>query len=232
MSGTHGAFYADTAHGGGFIFWDPSQITQTGTAATLTRTAGPPIVLNLALGNTATTFFNTGIDLQKRLLEFPSKYPKMQLPHEELFGTNVPVGSGVNVNQGGWVEGAPGFPPFTGATQLTAPTADPPKGVQLLDVVVYCLISTANPSTFTVGVYRNVFVDSVAIAQATLLAATSLITAAPFQATPHVIKTPIAAAPFEITDNSDIFVDLAVVTTGSGTLALYGIGVHYNFNYD
>lgn len=221
MSQTAGAYYADSPHGGGIDFHSAADMLGT-TNFTLTRTAGPPVVYQQHLASTNAGSIQVGTGALKRLLEYPSNYPLSGQPWQEEFGT----GSGTP----GWPAAAPGFPPYTGSSELTVPTADPPKGIQLVSVSIAYLVGTVTASAATIAVFRNTYANGIAVSQATLLASTNL--TATNAATPYVITTPIVGAPFEYVVGTDVFADINFTAGSGGTVDVYAVWFGVNFNYN
>jgi hypothetical protein len=221
MSKTDGAFYADSPHGGGIDFHSACDMLGIANFA-LQRSAGPPILYSQHLPSTDSGSIQVPLGALKRLLEYPSNYPLSGQPYQEEFGTSA--------GTAGWPAAAPGFPPYTGSSELTVPTADPPKGVQIVSVSIAYAINSVTASAGTIGVYRNTYANGAAITQATLLAATNLtLTNA---TNPYLITTPIAGLPFEYTIDTEVFVDLNFTAGSGGTVDVYAVWFQVNFNYD
>lgn len=222
---TQGAFYADTPHGGGFIFHNPSQMAMNGTFTFNRVSTGQPSVRFVT--GAATLFAWTGLDSLKRL----------QLAEDTINGSNSPASLPFQTQFGtaaggtGYPAGPQGVPPFTGATQLTPPTLQPAKGIRVYSVSVIYQLATNALSAHTIAVYRNTFTNGAVLAQTTVLAATSLGTAVTTNIS--VVTTAISTPGFEVAAASDLIAEVTVTSTASApTYDLFGIVFNCDFNYD
>lgn len=111
-----------------------------------------------------------------------------------------------------------------------SPTA-PAKGVQLIDVFAIYTVGVAALTTATLRVGKSVFVNNVALAQTDLLAATTT-GALAAQANPYVAKVLAPGLAFMVDDTSIWEAELQLVMANTGTIKLYGVGAHFNFNYN
>lgn len=220
---TQGAFYADTPHGNGFLFFNASQLLATGNFA-LTRNALGDYSYNLSASQSGVIV--CGLADLKRLTTAVTTAQgvptKAALPFQEQFGTS----SGAT----GYPAGAPGLPPFTDATELTPPTAMPPKGIRVYDVIVAYLITGAAATTNAFSMNRVTFANNVANSIVNVPVTGSLATAV--QANPYVTKLTVNSPTFEVADQSDLVVEVNVATTTSGAYRFYGFGFHVDFNYN
>lgn len=216
---TQGAFFADTAHGGGLIFYDAAEVNVTGTNFALTKNALGDYSYNL-IANQAGVIVCGLADI-KRLIESAALAQK-NLPFQEKFGTASLTP--------GWPAGAQSLPPFTGSTQLTPNTGDAPKGLQILDCTVIYLVTGAAATTNVFSLNRTVFANNVANSITNLAVTGTLATAT--QANPYVTKLTVNTPVFETTDNADIVAEINVATTTGGAYRFYGIAWHVNFNFD
>jgi hypothetical protein len=108
---------------------------------------------------------------------------------------------------------APGVPPFAGANQLIPPANLGTKGIKVKDVfVVYQVFAEAVAPAVT-----NLPIDATALVLTT-------------QATPHVAVRAVTAPAFEVTDLSDLTLEFAATMANTGTLRVYGLGFHVDFN--
>ena len=215
---TQGAFYSDTAHLGGRIFYGPGQLSTSGTF-TLTRNAAGDVSLNGT--PSAATYFWLDIINQKRLIE-PAD-PATGLPFQVRFGTSA--------STPGWPGSAAGFPPFGDMTQFTPASGAgaPPKGICITDIfAVYS--ATGALTAATLAMYRTAYTENTALAVTTVVTPTAISLAATSAANaPHVQTVAVAAPLFETVDSSDVFIELAL--TG-GAVRIYGMGAHFQFNWD
>src|SRR5215472_4927737 len=183
---THGAFFADTAHGGGILFYDASEVNATGNFA-FTKNALGDYSYTLAASQAGVIV--CGLADVKRLIETAALAQK-NMPFQEKFGAAALTP--------GWPADAPSLPPFTGSTQLTPPAADTAKGIQVLDCTVVYLVTGAAATTNAFSLNRTVFVNNVANAITNLPVTGSLSTAT--QANPYVTKLTVNTPVFETTD--------------------------------
>jgi hypothetical protein len=131
--------------------------------------------------------------------------------------------------------GAPGRPPFTGDTQLSpptgsvAPTSPYAKGLMIRDVVLVYQVGVVNLTSAACSMNAITYKDSTAnsVTNFPLTATTIVLTA---QGTPHVITIPVTTPRFLYTDLSDLNVEFQFVMANTGTLRIYGLGVHFNYN--
>jgi hypothetical protein len=232
---TQGAYYADTAHSGGWIFYDAMELASTvflaGTASAnmvLTRNAQGDYSLNRTAAGAEAYIAVQGLMDLKRLVEGSSNVGSSfvngsLMPFQEQFGTSA--------GAAGYPAGAPGIPPFSGNTQLTQPTAQPAKGVSITDVVAVYTVGVASLTSASLALVRSTFANNAAIVTATpAISATALPLTA--QANPYVVTRAVTAPTFETADLSDISVEFAYTMANTGTFRLYGMGIHVNFNYN
>lgn len=220
---TQGAFYGDTPHGGGFLFYGPGQLATSAAAGVFpwTRNAAGDVSLNGPTPASAGTYYIwLSITNMKRLIETPGN-----LPFQEQFGTAAATA--------GWPAGAPGVPPFSGMTQLTPALSDTPKGIQITDVYAVYSVQTAALTTATLALYRSTYQENVALGVTTVLApATISVTATSAANASHVQIVPVTAPAFEITDESNIFLELALTTAATSAVRIYGMGAHFRLNFN
>lgn len=219
MSETHGAFYADAPHQGGFLVHGAQLLGPTFSSnLVLTRNALGDYSLNRTAAGAETYQVIFSFDDLKRILEVSTP----PLPFQEAFGT-----SGLTPHP--WPPGAQGFPPFKGISQFTPLTTQPPKGIRILNVwVVYNVGVVAltaaslslNRTTYTNGVVRTV--TNLPLSGAALPLANQ---AGDYVATQTVI-TPV----FENIDLSDITCEFALTMANTGTIRIYEMGAHFDFN--
>lgn len=218
MSRSHGAFFADTAHGGGFLFYDASQVNATGNFA-FTKNALGDYSYNLAASQAGVIVI--GFADVKRLIETAALALK-NLPFQEKFGAGALTP--------GWPADAPSLPPFTGLSQLTPPTSDTAKGHQILDCTIIYQITGAAATANAFSLNRTTFANNVANAIVNVPVTGALQTAV--QANPYVTKLTVNTPIFETADLSDIIAEVNVTTQVAGAYRFYGCIFHVNFNFD
>lgn len=220
---TQGAFYADSPHGGGFVFYGAGQLA-TSAAATVfpwTRNAAGDVSLNGPTPAAAgTTYFWLSISNIKRLVE-TSGYR----PFQQQFGTAAATP--------GWPAGAPGVPPFLDTSQLVPALTDAPKGIQVTDIFAVYSVQTAALGSATLAMYRTVYTDQTAL-QVTTVVAPATINAAttPAANAPNVDTVAVSAPVFETTDDSNLLIELALTTAATSVVRVYGMGAHLRFNFN
>lgn len=216
---TQGAFYADTAHTGGWFFVPAFDISQYSANLVLTRNALGDYSLNRTAAGAETYFVTANLGAIKRLLADSIN----SLPFQEQFGTAA--------GTTGYPAGPSGLPPFTGASYLTPPTTGPAKGVQVTDVAVVYQVGVASLTSATLSLNRVAYAN----------AAAKTITNIPIDATaltlttnanPYVAVRAVTTPAFETTDLSDLVLEFSPVMANTGTLRVYGLGFHINVNYN
>lgn len=118
--------------------------------------------------------------------------------------------------------------------QLQPRTALKAKGIKPISLKVVYFISGAALTLHTVRVDKTVFANNVANAITSIIpnGANGLATAT--QANPYVTTVPFSAAQqiYQITDLSELWVEIAATTQVGGSYRLYGVELttEYNFN--
>ena len=224
---TQGSFFADTAHGGGFTFYGPGQVT-TSAAATVfpwTRNAAGDVSLNGPTPPAAgANYFWLSVSNMRRQIETAALAQK-GLPFQQRFG-NAASGPG-------WPAGAPGLPPFPDMAQFTPPTSDTPKGIQIVDIYAVYSVQTAALTAATLAMYRTPFTENVAITVTTVVApATVALTTTSAANAAHIGKVAVTTPVFETTDVSNVLIELVLTTAATSVVRVYGMGYHFNLNWD
>lgn len=221
MSRTQGYFNADTAHTGGWIFYGATSLAPFSANLVLTRNALGDYSYNRTATGAETYQLVLQLDEIKRLIEVANTLN--DLPFQNQFGTATGGTS--------YPAGAAGLPPFSGATQLVPPTGSPAKGIQITDCVGVYQVGVAALTAASLSLNRTVFANNVANAITNLpIAATALPLAT--QANPYVFTRAVTTPVFETTDLSDLSLELSVTMQNTGTIRLYGLGLHVNFNFN
>lgn len=217
---TAGAFYADTAHGGAYIHFNAYDLANFQTTnLALTRNALGDYSLNRTAAGAETYYVVAQLQDDKRLPEPLGA----GMPFQMQFGT----GSGTP----GYVAPAGGMPPFAGASQLTPPTGSPAKGIQITDCYVIYQVGVVGLTTATLSFNRTAYANAAANVITNIpIGATVLSTGV--QANPYVAVRPVTTPVFETTDLSDVTLEFAVTMANTGTLRIYGMGFHFNFNWN
>jgi hypothetical protein len=220
MSRTAGTLLMDSPHGGGVVFVDANTLGKYSANLVLTRNALGDYSLNRTAGGAET--YNVTANLRGVYRLTPAYNAIMQ----EEFGTAA--------GTPGYPASAPGIPPFTGATQLVPPTAPPAKGLEVTDVFAIYQVGVADLTSAALSLNRTVFANNTANSITNLpIASTALpLTAAGDSTGPYLVTRAVTTPAFEVTDDSDLTLELQVVLANTGTIRLYGLGFHVNFNYN
>jgi len=210
----------DTPHGGGVVFVDAAELGKFSANLVLTRNALGDYSLNRTSSGAET--YNVFANLRGVTRLTPAYNAIMQ----EEFGTAA--------GTPGYPAAAPGYPPFTGATQLTPPTAPPAKGLKVTDVFAIYQVGVADLTSAALSLNRTTFANNTANVITNLpISATALpLTAAGDSTGPYLATRAVTTPAFEVTDDSDLTVELQVVLANTGTIKLYGLGFHVSFNYN
>jgi hypothetical protein len=227
MSSTQGRFEQRSPFTDGVIPIPLGCITFTsdsGTAPAIVRTAAGNWGISLAASSEA--HFNVELA--------PSVFRTGLLPFlQEQFGTAAGVAgptSVANTTDPFAQPVNPGFPPFTGATQLSPVAGFVPKGIQVNNFTVAYNVATSTLTTFNCTIEKTTYVNATAVAVSHLLTSTGLTKT--FAATPYLgTLTPTTPA-FNVTDNSIISIDMDVVTPASSVFTLLKVFAHVSFNFN
>ena|SRR6267378_1702922 len=218
-------FYADTPHGGGWLLYDAMMLAPAFSAnLVLTRNALGDYSLNRTAGGaeTYTPVASIGQSLH-RLIEAQTLQQAGQGPYTSAAGY---VGDGTV----GPIP-LPGFPPLTATALGTIPTTWPAKGIQITDVAACYLVTTQALTAASLSLNQTVFGNNLANVITNFpIAATALPLAT--QANPYVVTRAVVTPTFNVTDLSEMTVELSLTMQNLGLLRVYWIGVHVNFNFD
>jgi len=221
MSRTANAWTQDTAHTTGLIWYGAGMLDKFSANLVLTRNALGDYSLNrTASGAETYQVVATLTDLYRLLTSASPVY------FQEQFGTAA--------GTSGYPAAAPGYPPFTGATQLVPPTGPPAKGIQVNSVTVVYQVGVADLSAASLSLNRIVYANNVANAITNIpIAATALpLTAAGDATGPYLATRAVTTPAFENTQNSNLELEFAVTLANTGTLRIYGMGLNVSFNYN
>lgn len=224
MSNTSGAWFADTPHTGGWIVYSAVELSPFSANLVLTRNALGDYSLNRTAGGAETYRPVIGINGSiKRLNVYP-----------DLGGTPFQVQFGTAAGGAGYPADVAGFPPFTGASQLTPATKLPDKGVRVTDVVAIYQPGVADLTAASLSLNRTVYANNVANAITNVpVSATALpLTTAGAATGPYVVTRAVTSPVFETTDLSDLLLELTVTMQNTGTIRIYALGFHVDWNYN
>lgn len=222
MSRSQGAVFADTPHNGGIVFINALELAPAFSAnLVLTRNALGDYSLNRTAGGAET--YRVVASLAQALRKITT-YPGVNgMPFQEQFGTAA--------GAAGYPAGAAGLPPFTGATQLTPPTTMTPKGLKPTDVFVVYQVGVVDLTSASLSLNRTVHANGVAPAVTNIPIAADALSLS-FAATPKLATRAITTPAFEVTDNSDVTLEFEAVMANTGTIRIYGLGFHVQYNYN
>ena len=119
-------------------------------------------------------------------------------------------------------------------TNLVTGDASIAKGIKITDITMHYQISGVNLTSQIIRMDRIFFVDNVANSVVPVLANAANGLATAFRANPYTTKIPIVdpvhPSGYAISDNSSIYLELAVVTPAASTYRFYGCTLHVTFN--
>lgn len=210
MSRTADIQYSDTAHAGGWLFANAGQLLADSANLVLTRNAATDWSLNRIAAGAETFNLIFSSENLRRILETYNF-------QEQFGGTQGPIPLA-------------GRPPYTGATQLVPPTTAPSKGISITDVVVIYQVGVANLTSAALVLNKVAYANNVALAKTAMpIAATALPLVV--QANPYVVSRAVTTPGFVVDDLSDVMAEFQIVMANTGTIRIYGMGFHCNFNY-
>ncbi|SRR6266478_1030159 len=161
--------------------------------------------------------------------------------------THITVATLVNAHTGAATGGAPisqnlftthagvtGRPPFTGSSQLAPVTSVRPKGIALTGLSITYLITGANLTVPTIGMFAVQYPNLTAPVVTTLIAqaTNNLQTATNAQAYTTPIPVPVANQGFIITPNTAVAIEYDANVGAATTLDIIAIFLTAKFNYD
>jgi hypothetical protein len=128
---------------------------------------------------------------------------------------------------------ATGRPPFTGLSQLTPPLSRP-KGISITSISVAYLITGANLTVPTIGMFATQYANLTAVVTTTLIAqaTNNLQSAANAQAYVTNVPVPIANRGFIVTPQTSIIIEMDANVGAATTLDVTGMWLNCNFNYN
>lgn len=257
MAHTHGRYMQDLGFGDGIAVYGADDVIAltSGGSATLTRNAAADFQFLLANSTTATlsiNLLNSGLIQRTGFFEdtqnvFGSTFggglggPSAGPGGGPTGGTGIPASAepqgrpGSSALQDGFI--LPGIPqPASGMgalQEITPRTGLKLKGVKPLSIAVIYKVVTNPATTLTCRLDKLTFVNGVANAPVNLLAsgANGLTNVA--AATPVVVNVAIPNAVFyQVTDLSEMWFELSVITPAGGTFQYYGCRLIYEFNFN
>jgi hypothetical protein len=110
-----------------------------------------------------------------------------------------------------------------------------PKGIMVTDFFAIYRVGVVDLTTATLRLGKSVFANNVALAQTDIVAATAIPKTAAGDGTgPYVSVVPVPAGSqvFMTDDTAQWEVEAQFVMANTGTLRVYGVGCHINFNFN
>lgn len=215
MSRNQGAIFSDTSHNGGLIFWSAMDIAAFAAAApVLTRNGANDVSFNRTAAGAETIQFVKGLDCVRRLIE---SYQAEGAFQEQFNLANPTIGR----------------QPLSGATNpqfVTPTTAGPGKGFQVDDIFIVYRVGVVGLTSLALSFAEIKFGEN--LAQAPIAIATTGVPLLTTQANNHVATFKVTVPIFITDDTSDLQAEFAIVMANTGTLRVYGIGMHGHFNYN
>jgi len=211
MSRTQDRLYSDLFHLGGWTIYNSSQLVASSTNLIYTRNAQFDWSLNRTAAGAETYQVILAVANVRRLIE--------TYQFQEQFG-----GSGAGP------QGVPGRPPFTGASQLVPPTAAPAKGLLLTDIVLVHQVGVVGLTSATIT-HGTMQYANAAANVATVIPTTGAVPLV-VQATPYVTTFPVTTPAAVTADLTELMIEAQFVMANTGTLRVYAIGFHCQFNYN
>lgn len=224
---TGGRFEQKTPVTDAFLPCDASDFFSVGAgASTLTLNAKGDVSFNMAQSLAGKWVCSlTGLIYRSGLAPFL----------QEQFGTAAGVAGPTSVANTSDPDAQSGVPPFTGASQLTPLTGFIPKGIKIIDITYHYFIGTNPLSVHTIGLSKTVKPTSGTPAALTVTdivanAANGLATAA--NANPQSTTVTVSSPVFNVTDLSELIIEVDATTPAGGTYRNYGATVHLQYNYN
>lgn len=126
----------------------------------------------------------------------------------------------------------PGYPPFTGATQLVAPTANTKKGIRINDITLVYGITGAALTSQTMTLQSALFANTSAVAMTAITLSTATALATLSTTNPYVTKIAVSAPAFTVADLTAVTIENTVVLPSTAVYNLYGAFLHCSFNFN
>lgn len=117
------------------------------------------------------------------------------------------------------------------ASQLVPVTAPRPKGISFIDVALRYKIGTTNLTSQTIGLSKTVYANATALSITDILAAAQNGLSLTAASTPYSTRIVLTNG-YQVTDNAEFWLEIAVVTPANSTYDLYGADLHVMYNYN
>lgn len=226
MSRTDGRFEQKLPFTDAFLPMDASDFFSVGGASTLTLNAKGDVSFNAGASITGKWICSiTGLLFRKGLAPFL----------QEQFGTAAGVAGPTSVANTSDPDAQIGPPPQTGALTITPQTGFAPKGVKIVDYVLHYRIDTNPLSTHTSGLSKTVKPTpgtpaALVVTDIVANAANGLATAV--NANPQSTLIAVASPVFNVTDLSELVIEVDATTPVGGAYRMYGGTLHVQYNYN
>lgn len=225
MSRTNARFEQDLPFTDGVIVLSPIDFGIVGAA-------GPVLTLN-ASGDVS---INQGASLAAKYVASLNNaiYRLGMQPFlQERFGTAAGVAGPTSVAGTSDPDALVGVPPFTGNVGITPTSGFIAKGIAITDVVLYYLITGAALTLHTMGITKTVKPTpgtpaALVVTNVLANAANGLATAT--NANPQSTLAAATSQVFQVTDNTELILEVDASTQVAGAYRLYGAEVHCRFN--
>lgn len=221
MPHTQSRYQQDLGFTDGYVFIPAPDFISTGAAATLTKNAVGDISWNVA-ASLAAVFDVHVSDGQVTRTGFGEDL------QEQFGGTGIPGSAQPQVYRPDVIPG------MNTAQQIQPRTALKTKGFKPLSLKVIYLITGAALTLHTIRVDKTVYANNVANAITPIIAngANGLATAV--QANPYVttIAFPANQQVYQISDLSQLWIEIAATTQAAGAYRLYGTEMTIEFNFN
>jgi hypothetical protein len=216
---TQGLLLSDTPHTGGFLLFGAAELLTFSSNLVLTRNALGDYSYNRTASGAETYYVVFELaELKKVVSDLNATM------FQEQFGTAA--------GSAGYPASVAGFPPYTGATQLVQPTAPTPKGIKVTDVVAIYQPGVVSLTSASLSLNRTQFANNVANVITNMpIAATALPLTVPSTG-PYSVVRAVTTPVFETSDLSDVSLEFSFVMANTGTIRVYGLGVHMQYNYN
>jgi hypothetical protein len=222
MPGTSGRYNAASPQTGAFTFIDASQLHVDSANLVYTRNAAGDYSLNRTAAAAETYHV---------VASFGDYVNRIQ-------ATGTDFKNDIQSQFGGQYGPAsyPGRPPFKWggsgpAPWLQPPTAGTPKGMRINNLWVVYNVGVAALSANSVTLQSTTYADNAPLVVAALGTNPSTLPVA-FRANNYVSTVTVNTPAFLTTDLSELSVEVTISMLATGTLKFYGVGAHFDFNYN
>jgi hypothetical protein len=205
--------FADRPHRGGFIWIAADQLASNSANLALTRNGAFDWSLNRVAAGAEPYIVMASLTSLRRIVE-PMDSDTWQLPAQAQPPTD-----------------AVGRPPFTGYTQFATQTGQPAKSIVVRDVFAVYQVGVVALTVAALAHQEIKYANNAANVLTNFpLDATALPLAV--QANPYLVTRAVTNPVTVVDDTSDLEVEFSFTLAITGTVRVYGIGVHCDFNFN